>query len=326
MKNIILVRGPEYLAEQALVGYGWREINLSKFNSFFEIDEFIKERGIDVGRQRNQIKRFFEISAGDIVVVPINRAVLIGVAVGEKSFAETPWNGANRVAVNFFKKSNGNLVKIPRYQLTEGLQSRLKIRMSIANLNEFKEEIAGYIEKLQQNLEIKFDSEFQTRVEIELKHIERSLLDRLITGQSRLESGGYGLEKLIAELLEIEGYRTHIMSKSQTNDHSDIDIRAEKSDDFSGTNIVYVQCKHHSGTTSNWGVDQLIEFEKEAPNVSLWLITTGVVSDEVKEYASEHGVSVMEGEALAAKIISQVDKLSVSTKEKLGLSVLPKLL
>ncbi|CAM4353215.1 restriction endonuclease [Pseudoalteromonas ostreae] len=326
MKNIVLVRGPEDLAEQSLAGYGWREINLSQFNSFTEIDKYIKDKEIDIGRQRNQIKRFFDIAEGDIVIVPVYRAILVGIATGDKSFAEKPWNGANRVSVNFFKKAGGSVVKIPRYELTEGLQSRLKIRMSIANLNEFKDEIIGYVDKLQRNLEIRFDSEFQIRVESELKSIERGLLDRLITGKSRLEAGGYGLEKLIAELLEIDGYQAHVMPKNQTKDQSDIDIRAEKSDDFSGANIVYIQCKHHSGITSNWGVDQLIEFEKETPNVSLWLITTGMVSDEVKAYASEHGVSVMEGDLLAAKIISQVDKLAAATKEKLGLSILPKLL
>lgn len=326
MKNIILVRGPENLAAQALAGYGWREINLSLFNTFIEVEDFIKAKSIDIGRQRNQIKRFFDISEGDIVIVPVYRAILVGIAIGNKSFAHEPWNGANRVAVNFFKKSDGSVVKIPRYELTEGLQSRLKIRMSIADLNEFKDEILGYVEKLEQNVEIRFDSEFQLRVESEIKSIERSLLDRLITGQTRLESGGCGLEKLIEELLRIDGYQTRIMAKNHTSDDSDIDIRAEKSDDFSGTNIVYVQCKHHSGITSDWGVAQLIEFEKETPNVSLWLITTGMVSDDVKAYATEHGVSVMEGEALAAKIISQVDKLSSSTKEKLGLSILPRLL
>ncbi|NMP30660.1 restriction endonuclease [Thalassotalea sp. M1531] len=325
MGNILLVRGPENLLKAGIAGYGWSQINLSSFESFSVVDQFIKEKEIDIGRQRNQIKRFYDIKGGDIIVVPVSRAIVIGIAKGEKSYAQSPWNGANRVSVEFFKNEIGDVIRIPRYKLSEGVQSRLKIRMTVANLNEFSDEFEGYIESLQNDNSICFDSIFQQKVDREIESLKEELLSRIVSGKTTLESGGYGLEKLIAELMEIEGYEASIEAKNKTHDDSDVDIIATKADTLSSSKV-YIQCKHHSGVTSRWGVKQLALLEESSLHVDMWLITTGSVSEDTKTYAAQNNIGVMEGVDLISWIFSHIHELSPGTKEKLGLSIMPKLI
>ena len=321
MGNIILVRSPSELISVNLAGYGWERINMSSFANFEQLMTYVEVEGIDLGRKKNQISRFFHAKSGDIVVVPVSRAIVLGVVREGKTYQNDGGYGANRINVDYFKNENGEEIRIPRSKLSQGLESRLKIRMSIASLNEFSEEIEKYLSHLKDNDQVCFDSLFQQQKDNQVADFKESLLSRLRSGSTTLKSGGYGLEKLIKELMELEGYSAHIAAKNKTSDISDVDIEASRTDPVS-SNRVFIQAKHHRGETSDWGIRQLAALEDDE-HVDKWLITTARVSTETLNLAQEKNVSVMDGEKLVDWIYDRINELSPSTKEQLGVGILP---
>lgn len=323
--KIVLVRSPQQLLENNLAGYGWGQVNFSEFNSAEDIYRYLEhEKRVNLGRQKNQIKRFFKITKGDLVVIPVHRAIVLGVATGEKSFQPGINYGENQVRVSYFRDLGGKIVRIPRSKLSQGLESRLKIRMSIAQLDDFEEEILGYQKQLKDSGSVCFDSIFQQKLDDAEETVKAGLLANLRNGQTGLESGGYGLEKLIKELLEIEGYAAHIEAKNQSSGIADIDITATRNDPIS-SNRVFIQAKHHYGTTSRHGIKQLIAIEEEEHH-DKWLITTGDVSEDDKEFAQGNNVKIMEGNELVEWIYKRISRLSDYTKEALRISVVPQIL
>ncbi|WBA13858.1 restriction endonuclease [Salinivibrio proteolyticus] len=324
MSQIILVRSPEELISESLAGYGWGCIDMSSFSEFSDLMQYVEDENIDIGRQRNQIYRFFHAKPGDVVVVPISRAIVIGVVREGKVHKENGGYGSNCINVDYFKDENGEPIKIPRAQLSERLESRLKIRMTIAPLNEFADEIDEYVRELKDNKKVCFDSIFQQKKDAQVAEFKRGLLSRLRNGETTLESGGYGLEKLVKELMELEGYSAQIAAKNKTSDISDVDIEASRTDPVS-SNRVFIQVKHHRGETDGLGIRQLAAIDEDE-HVDKWLITTADVADETLEFATTASVSVMDGSKLVDWIYDRIDELSVSSKERLGIGVLPQII
>lgn len=74
---------------------------------------------------------FFNLKKNDVVVVPMNRSIMIGVVIGEKSYKDNLKNGYNRVSVNFMRDepSEGTRQVSTRTGLiTNQLLSRLRVR------------------------------------------------------------------------------------------------------------------------------------------------------------------------------------------------------
>lgn len=324
MSKIILVRSPEQLIKQNLVGYGWKSINFSSFDNFSSLLEFVKNEKIKIGRQRKQMERFFQLISGDIVVVPTYRAIVIGTIVGEKSHADGIDFGHNRISIKYFSDEYGNAIKIPRDKLTQGLQSRLKIRMTVASLAEFSNEVMPYISMLKKNKKFDLGSVFKQKEDSACEVFKKSLLANLINGDTFLKSGGYGFEKLIKEMMEIEGYTAKIDAKNKTSDISDVDITAIRNDPLS-SNRVLIQAKHHKGVTSAWGIKQLIAVEDDEHH-DKWLITTGEVAAETKKFAEDNVINVMNGKQFIDWVYSRVEQLSPLTKESLGISIMPQII
>ena len=142
-RNIILVRSAQELIEKDLVGYGWKNVRFKDYGDGKDlIKRGFKANGIDLGRKRKQIERYQNIKEGDIVVVPVNRAIAIGIATNNKDHEENskiPYS-ANRIVVNFFTKES-KVIYVLRSALDMDFEQRLKIRTSIANLNDFDEEL-----------------------------------------------------------------------------------------------------------------------------------------------------------------------------------------
>jgi restriction system protein len=88
MSKVLLVRSPAPLTKLNLAGYGWGEINFSEFSQFNELLSYVEEQEIEIGRHKNQMSRFFNIKEGDVLVVPVYRAIIIGIAQGDKSYGE----------------------------------------------------------------------------------------------------------------------------------------------------------------------------------------------------------------------------------------------
>ena len=68
---------------------------------------------------------------------------------------------------------------------------------------------------------------------------------------------------------------------------ADVDIEAEKIDQFFGEQKLFVQVKHHQGESSDWGIKQLKAakniLDKDNKDFQLVFITTAGISDDVIE-------------------------------------------
>lgn len=310
-ENIYLTRSPSELVEDNLAGYGWPQVDFSQAETTEELLGFFAEKKIDLGRQRNQIIRFFSISKGDIIVVPIHRAIAIGYATGTKSYAKGIGYGENRVGVEFLRNPDGSLLRIPRSKLIEALSTRLRIRMTVVSLNEFRDEIISTIDRVKNDGSTSFDSRIDA-LEAEAHIIlQQKLLANIQDGKTFLKSGGEGLEKLVQELFNTEGYSTKIFAKNAHKGLADADIEAIRADHFS-SNRLLIQVKHHTGTTGTHAFRQLLELEAD-DDTKCWLITTAHVSPDVAEKAASDGIGIMDGEGLSDWIIKQAHLLSAAT-------------
>jgi len=147
-KNFVLVRSPKELIEKGQIGYGW-EVDFSKYDNANSLIEDIDKK-CGIGRKRKQVERYFNLKENDIVIVPLSGAIVIAEVIGEKSFQLNPdiKFSENRVTVEYLSDKEGGVYYIPRKSLSTELQSRLKLRMSVASLNDFSEEIEKHVESL----------------------------------------------------------------------------------------------------------------------------------------------------------------------------------
>ena len=143
------------------------------------------------------------------------------------------------------------------------------------------------------------------------------MLENIQKGKSNLQTGGIGLENLVCEIMQCEGYESKILAKNKFQGKADADILAIKEDSFMSKKI-FVQVKHHNGESGSYGIQQVIYEEYEG-----YFITSGFVSDETRKIASENNIDVMDGEELVQLIIDNLDKLSKGTKRSLGICSIP---
>ena len=322
--KVFLVRSPGKLIAENLAGYGWSQVNFSEAEDTANLMALFADKGIDPGRQRNQIKRFFSIKEGDIVVVPLHRAAAFGIATGKRSYAKGISYGENRIGVEYFRHEDGSVVRVPRSQLPEALSTRLKIRMSIVSLGEFKDDIVRIINQIKESGGASFDSYIQQLEADALASLREQLLDNIRAGKTNLESGGIGLEKLVTELLYAEGYSAKVLAKTAFEGSADADIEAFREDRFTSDKLL-IQVKHHAGNTGHHALRQLQQLDDE-DGIQKWLITTGEVQQELVEEAESQGIGVMDGERFAEWVVERASQLSLASLNRLGLSTGPSLL
>ncbi|GGB82244.1 hypothetical protein GCM10011352_05070 [Marinobacterium zhoushanense] len=322
--KIYLVRSPAKLIAEQMAGYGWPQVNFSEAADTDGLLSLFAEKGIDPGRHRNQIKRYFSISSGDIVVVPLQRAVAFGVATGKRSYGKGVGYGENRIGVEYLRHEDGSVVRVPRTDLPEALSTRLRIRMSVVSLGEFKDDIIRIVDQIKSSGGANFDSHVQQLEAEALANLRERLLNNIRGGKTNLESGGIGLEKLVAELLRTEGYATKILAKTAFEGKADADVEAFREDLFTSKKLL-IQVKHHNGNTGYHALRQLQQMDNE-DDVQRWLITTGDVQPELVEEAESQGIGVMDGERFAEWVVERAGQLSPATLNRLGLSTVPSLL
>jgi restriction system protein len=326
--NFVMVRSPNLITNNQ-IGYGWGDIDFSKFDNTSDlINEGFK--GIDRGRQTNQMTRYFSLKQGDYVIVPFSGTVAIAEVIGEKSHYPNIKGilyGENRISVRYLKHNDGYF--IPRNNLSTALQNRLKIRMTICDLNEFSDELYKHIESIKNDKLYTWNTEQELKLQQNTEKFKVDLLSRLRSNKEmNLQSGGIGLEHLIKEILEAKNYTARIPAKNEKSGVQDVDVIATRFSEFSEKKEgIFIQVKHHNGTTSSHGIKQVAEYEvseDDYSQIDKVLITTGDFKDN--DFADLHNVTVLAGADFINWIYDHLDLLSDDSLLSLGISSLPTLL
>lgn len=317
--------------DNSVVAVGWRKIDFSQHKTeqtetlvkavescyYFSSDVFAPL----VGKKLNEVRRFHNINSGDYILIPFYNSIRLAIAESKIIYDDKAYDLdlANQRKVSYVH-FNGTFKTIPRDVLSEALQRRLRVRGStVSDLYEFKDEI----EKLFSKDSYTWTSDFE-EYETKLKDgFKEKLISKIKTGKTNLKTGGIGLEHLVQELLECEGYKSEVLAKKAFQ-FGDADVYAVKSDKFQETKIL-IQVKHHSGYTNDWGLKQLDEIIKgeEHKDHKFILVTSAAISDDVRKLADNLDIVAMDGNELADWIIDNLLKLSAETKIKLGISAIP---
>lgn len=315
--------------EQNVIAVGWSEVN---FSSYVDIEKLIATVNSEyysdgktapqvVGKKLNEVRRFKEMRTGDYIVVPYRGAIrLARLGDGERYDKSTlGLDLCNQRFVDYLK-SGQDYLSVPRSNLSEGLQRRLRVRgTTIADLSEFEMEI----EQLFKDPNASWLSQF-TKVESKrMVAWQDQLLKNIRNGKTNLKAGGRGLEELIKCLLDLEGYKAQILSKRRFKDLGDADIEANRSDLF-GEQRLLVQVKHHSGQSDAWGAQQLakiLETEKEVfEEHILVLVTTADASSELTQFCQQQDIKLINGVELVKWIYEHIDRVPLKWRSSLGIS------
>ncbi len=321
----------EVFFDNSVVAVGWSEINFSRFTTKQSegLVEAVKGHyysspdafGPLVGKKLNEVRRFHNINVGDYIIIPFYSSIRLALAEDKVLYDDSAYDLdlANQRKESYVRFKN-TYKTIPRDVLSEALQRRLRVRGStVSDLYEFKDEIA----KLFSRESYTWGSDFEEK-ENQLKvALKTNLISKIKDGKTNLKTGGIGLEHLVQELFECEGYKAEVLAKT-TFQFGDADVYAVKSDKFQETKIL-IQVKHHSGNTGDWGFAQLNDIKKsdEYKDHKFALVTSANISDEIRKLADDSDIVAMDGNELAEWIIENLTKLSTETKIKLGLSSIP---
>lgn len=331
-KNYLLVRSSRAIPfEENVVGIGWDYQNFCDYPNGNTLVNALNAQGDGIGRCGNQIRRFKSINAGDVIVVPYWGTLAVGVATGEALYDKRYYgkNGGNQQRVAFPRDPNGKARLIPRADVSGGLQARLKIRITVANLWEFQPELDALLAKLQAGKAYSWSEEVAEKEGGMENEVKRQLLENIRAGKTGLKSGGIGLEQLVCELLRADGFSADILGKTVFPEQSDADIKASKSNALRDDEFL-IQVKHHSGVTGMWGQEQLNEIKRLMPEeyggFHLVLVTSGDVEGKAKESADASGITILDGKDLVDWIFDSLKNLSANTKRKLGVSEVPRII
>lgn len=322
--KVLLMRGPVELISEGYAGIGWGQFQLRNFTTADELYEHLDSTQQSVGRSGNQLRRFIEVKQGDFIVVPAPARIYIGIATGEKRFcADKPW-GENQIEVTFPCDAENEPISIARTDLKQGLQSRLRIRLTVADLDYFKDEIIERYNDIKNNVSSGALSKINEKAGEKLERFKAKLLDNLRNRNHYLEAGGQGLEHLVKELLEIEGYTAVIPSKQSHEVGVDVDIEAQSRNPFI-TQELMVQVKDHVGYTDKHAIEQIANAKKE-DDCYRWVVSLADFSKDAKDCAVKFNVKLMSGAEFVDWLAERWQDLSPTTQQKLGIASVPQLI
>lgn len=323
-----LVRTIPGLIEKSIVGIGWSDYNFSKMETSQQVIDAIKG-DYGIGRRANQIRRFFAITDGDIIVAPLAYSIAIGRAKGGIFFDPEyiKFDRANQRRVVFKLNENNKIVTLPRGEFSEAFQRRIRVQgMTVNDLSEFEPEIMTALSKVESGKDYSWKSQFEEKEQKITEAFKAQLLSHIQTGNTNLQTGGIGLEHLVRELLILDGYDANIMSKRAMPGMADADIKASRPDRCSDTSVL-VQVKHHSGFSNTHGIDQLKEIQKlensEYADHQLVFLTSGSLTSEAYQYAEDSNIKVIDGPILADWIMEHINRLSLESRQSLCISSIP---
>jgi Restriction endonuclease. len=316
----------EVFFKNNVVAIGWSEVNLAALNDT-SIREKVKQSYYSggsvapqvVGKNLNEVIRFKNIEAGDYVIVPYWDTIALAEAKAEEYYSESDCSRdmANQRKVEYQCDDLNVVKRIPRKHLSERLQRRLRVPgMTVIDLADFAEEIENlYREKVFSDIDdTSYIEKFKTQI---LKNIQ--------TGNTNLKAGGDGLEELVVELCQCEGYEAKKLTKKAFKGSGDADVEIIRSDRFNEMKAL-IQVKHHGGETDITGINQLEEIMKDEgySEYSFILVTSGTSLElEAMEKAKKLGIEVITGDGLAEWIFDCHEKLKPETKKMLRILSIP---
>lgn len=330
--NCYMVRTLSELVDKGAVGVGWVDYNFVEIGDAEEVISQVNQH-FGIGRRANQVRRFFNMKEGDLVVVPFPYSVAIG-TVASGLFYDEAYYGhdrANQRKVNFPRNEEGNVIKVPRNAFSEAFQRRLRLQMAVNGLNEFSKDISDAYATLQcDGKNYTWISQVIERKNEELEMFKGKLLSNIRQGNTNLQTGGVGLEHVVKELLEAEGYdKSDVLSKKEFPGGADADVLGTRSDLFSSASVL-IQVKHHSGYSDGYGLTQLSKIreltDRKYDACELIFLTSAEVGDQVRKKAAEHSIAIIDGVGLAEWISEKIECLSSDTKTKLGIYEVPAVL
>lgn len=316
-----------------VVAVGWSDVNFKEFSDRESLREAVRKQYYDsnqtapqtVSKNLNEVVRFKGIQRGDYIIVPFYSSIALAVAETGEVYSQADFDRdlSNQRKVTY-RYSGSDVLRIPRNELSEGLQRRLRVRgTTVANLFEFGEEI----ETIFTRRSYSYSQEMQVREHEERESLKEGLLDHIRNGKTNLQTGGIGLENLVCELMRCEGYDAKVLAKSKFTGKSDADIQALKDDAFMSKKI-FVQVKHHSGFSGKDGIQQVIDVLKQEEYLEYegYFVTSANIDEQTRLFAADNDIEVMDGESLVELIIGNLDKLSETTLRLLGISPYPHIL
>ena len=330
-RNYFMVRigqNPWEYAKKGLVAIGWSSVDLSHLSPN-EAAKVISAQDYNagvspqlVGRKKNEVWRFKSIAKGDIIVVPYGSNILLAESLGEYFYCQkdAKIDMANQLKVRY-QQTGGELRILPRTELSTGLSARLRTPgTTIADLNKFADEIRQIFDNADYSIA---KTTADKNIELERSFKERLIFD-IRNGKTRLEAGGEGLENLVKILFEIEGYSAKILSKQAFSGVGDADVEAVKIDTFTETKIL-AQIKHHNWNTGDWGLQQLERIKENGKYADYKpvLITSGSVSENLRNLAANKDIYIMDGNGLADWIFVHLAHLPDSVRARLNISSVP---
>ncbi len=188
--------------ERSVVAIGWSAVDFSALPDPKAVRSEVDKRHYASrsrlvpqvrGRKLSEVRRFKAIRPNDRLVAPFGNAVRLGIATKEELYdpeARERLDLANQRRVNCLADEGGDLVTVPRSELSKGLQGRLRVRGSTASdLTEFSDEIEGLFSSDRRR--------WSTRMYQVAEAQRGSFLDELLgniqMGQTNLKAGGRGL-------------------------------------------------------------------------------------------------------------------------------------
>lgn len=313
------------------MGVGWSDHD---FSAAKDAEAAIQAIHADygIGRCANQIRRYFAIQEGDLIVATLPYSVAIGRASGGQFFDSNYYDAdtANQRRVKFPLDAQNKVVKIPRASFTEAFQRRLRVRgITVNDLGEFQQEIVKAYENVSSGKDYSWSLLMAEKADKAAEEFKISLLRNIQSGRTNLLTGGVGLEHLVKELLQIDGYRAEVLSKHAFPGFADADIKASRTDPCATMNLL-VQVKHHQGFTNEHGLFQLEEIQKhDLPEYSdheMVFCTSASVSEEFRKRAELSRITVIDGAGLVEWIAQHIEHLSSETKNCLGVCEVPTIL
>ncbi len=327
--------------DHSVIAVGWSEVDFTAFKSVEELIQQVDKiyYGPDqvapqvAGIKRNEVRRFVGIRPGDRIVIPYYSSIRLATATNEVLYDDSvreTLDLSNQHRVTYLRQ-DGEFVTIPRSSLTTRLQTRLRVPGStVRDLDDFGQELGRLFEALGAgtlDTTLGWPATLTDDRHRQEEDFKNQLLRNIQEGKTNLQAGGIGLERLVRDLLETEGYEARVMSKRQFPGFADADVSASKDDRILGVTKILVQVKHHSGSSGAFGAVQLTKILDDDlfAEHRLMLVTSGQASHALKDMCDNHPIILMDGKALVDWIFDALPLLPSKTIESLGIINVPSL-